>query len=123
MDARKYAWQILHAEIRRRVGDDANDQSGHLHPELANIGLLLKQAREEDVSELEIIIELAGFGATYALMPPDASDPLSAAQEIELHVMAESDGTEDWKDGMRWFKRWAEEHPLLDDEDEDGNGG
>jgi hypothetical protein len=124
MNVRKYAWQILHAEIRRRA-DDEYDESQGLHPELENIGLLLKQAREERISESAIIIDLAGFGATYALMPRTDNDPLRVADEIELAVMSESDEEDDRKDDTRWFEKWAEEHPLLDDdndEDRDDDG-
>ena len=120
--ARKYAWQILHAEMRRRTSDDA-DEGGEQSDELLNIYLLLKQASDEGADFNDIILELARFGATYALTPPPAgTDPLGVAKEIELRVMTESDEFDDWRDDSRWFKKWAEEHPLLDDEGE-GNDG
>ena len=120
MDARKYAWQILHAEIRRRGCDDA-DEGGEQSDELLNIYLLLKQASDEGVDFNDIILDLARFGATYALNPPDGN-PLGVAQAIELRVMTESDESDDWTNDSRWFKRWAEEHPLLDEDDDDERG-
>jgi len=53
-------------------------------------------------------------------MPRTGNDPLDVAQEIVIAVMTESDESDDWKDGSLWFKKWAEEHPLLDDDDDDG---
>ena len=121
MNARKHPWQILHAEIRRQASDDTDDEGDDLHPELRNIALLFKRACEQGVSELDIISELAGFGVAYALMARTGNDPLGVAREIEMAVMTESDETDDWKDDMREFKKWAEEHPLIDpDGDEDG---
>jgi hypothetical protein len=113
VDARKYAWEILHAEIRRQASGDHD--GGDLRTEAGNIGLLLQQAREEGVSEFEIIIDLAGFGATYALMArTDVSDPLGVAQEIEMAVMTESDETDDRKDSSRDFEKWAQEQHRDD---------
>lgn len=61
------------------------------------------------------IIDLAGFGATYALMPRTDDDPLGVAQEIEMAVMTESDETDDWKDAVQEFKKGAHRavgHPV-----------
>lgn len=92
MNARKYAWKILHAEIRRRV---APDEGQDLHPQLETQGLLMKQAREDGVSEFDILFELAGFGATYALMPRTDNDPLTIAKRIEQQIMSEPDDEDD----------------------------
>jgi hypothetical protein len=118
MESRKYAWQILHAEIRRRVSADEHDEADGRHPELENVGLLMKQAREEGVSDFNIIIDLAGFGATYALMPRTDNDPLRVADEIETRVMSEFDEDDDFNDAARDFNRWADERPLSDGDDE-----
>ena len=120
MNARKYTWQILHAEIRRRGTDD--DSGGKLHPELEIQARLFKRACEEGVDLFYVISELAGFGATYALMRGSGNDPLAVAEHIELGVMAESDESDESADDIQWFKKWAEQHPLLDDDDEDGDG-
>jgi hypothetical protein len=90
MNARKYAWQILHADIRRRVDPDEN-KGLDLHPQLTNIGALYGSAIRDGVLPLDIIIELAGFGATYALMPRTDNDPVSVAKRIQEDVMAEPD--------------------------------
>jgi hypothetical protein len=92
MNARKYAWRILHAEIRRRV---APDEGQDLHPQLEIQGLLMKQAREEGISELAIIFELARFGATYAVMHRTGDDPLAVAKRIEQQIMSEPDEDDD----------------------------
>ena len=95
MNARKCAWKILHAEIRRRV---APDEGQDLHPQLETQGLLTKQAREDGISELDIIFELAGFGAAYALMPRTDNDPLAVAKHIEQQTMSEPDEDDDGDD-------------------------
>lgn len=91
MNARRYAWHILHAEIRRRVNPD--NKGLDLDPQLQNIALLHKRAREEGVSELEIVLQLAGFGATFAQMTQN--DPVALAKRIEQEVMAEPDDEDD----------------------------
>ncbi len=90
MNSRKYAWQVLHAEIRRRAGAD---EGLDFHLQLEKIGLLMKSARVEGVSELDIIVELAGFGATFAMLGQD--DPLAVARRIEQEVLAEVDDDEE----------------------------
>jgi hypothetical protein len=81
------------------------------------MGLLMKSAREEHVSELDIIINIANFGATFALEA--YRNPMGTAREIELGIMSESDESDDYKDNSRWFEKWARDHPLLDDDDEE----
>ena len=88
MNARKYAWKILPSEIRRRV---AADEGQDLHPQLETQGLLIKQARDDGITELDILFELAGFGATYALMPRTESEPLAVAKRIDQQIMSEPD--------------------------------
>jgi hypothetical protein len=83
VNARKYAWQILQADIRRRVDLD-EDKGLDLHPQLTNIAVLYKSAMEDGVSPFEIIIELAGFGATYALMPPQSAELKKLTPKVEL---------------------------------------
>ena len=63
---------------------------------LKNIGLLLRKAREDDVNETDFIVELAGFGATFALMTQN--DPLAVARAIEQRVMSEPDDEDDADD-------------------------
>jgi hypothetical protein len=78
VNGRKYAWQILHAEIRRRA---APDEGLDFYPQLENMGVLMRNAREEGVSEFDIIMELAGFGTTFATMTQN--DALAVAAAIE----------------------------------------
>ena len=95
MNARKYAWKVLHAEIRRRI---APDEGQDLHPQIENQGLLMKQARHDGIREWEIFFELAQFGATYALMPRTDNDPLTVAKQIEQLIMSEPDEDDDGND-------------------------
>ncbi len=90
MNARKYAWKILHAEIRRRCGAD---EGLDFHPQLEVIGTLLGTAGAEDVSEVDIIIELAGLGAGFAQMYEDVTraDLLALAKHMETKILAEPD--------------------------------
>jgi hypothetical protein len=121
MNARKYAWQMLHAEIRRRV-NPADDKGLDLDPQLTNFALLYKRAREEGVSDLDIMIELAGFGAiaflqrgplpgqTLTACGPDGftqtidlgglprNDPLTVANRIEQSIMTGPDDDDDDED-------------------------
>lgn len=90
MNGRKYAWKILHAEIRRRCGAD---EGLDFHPQLEVIGTLLGNARTERISEVDIIIELAGFGASFAQMYGDVTggDLLAMAKHMETKILAEPD--------------------------------
>ncbi|OQZ87994.1 hypothetical protein BST11_25015 [Mycobacterium alsense] len=58
----------------------------------------MKQAREDGVTDWDILFELAQFGATYALMPRTANDPLAVAKKIEDRVMSEPDEDDDGDD-------------------------
>ena len=84
--ARQYAWQILHAKIRYHLTDD----EGNEQQQLDNIAHLFKQA-QENVSMFDLVLQLAGFGATYAAMPRTGNDPLTVAKQIEQRIMSESD--------------------------------
>jgi hypothetical protein len=65
MNDRKRAWQILHTEIARRErGAPEGDAWTH------QIGNLIRGAD----SHVELIVELAGFGATFAQMSARKSD-------------------------------------------------
>jgi hypothetical protein len=86
MNARKYAWQILHAEIRRQAG---TDKGLELDPQFENQGVVLRKAREGDISEFDILFELANLGATFALMTQN--DPLGVARRIGERIMEEPD--------------------------------
>jgi hypothetical protein len=73
------------------------------------MGLWLKRAHEDGVTDFDIIIELAGFGATYALMPRTDNDAVAVADWMELEVMSESDEVDDYED--------------ADEPDDDGEDG
>jgi len=91
MNARKYAWKIFHAELRRRVNPD---EGLDLDPQMVNIGALWGNAMDENIAPLDIVTEVAGFGATFAERygPPHV---LSVAKRLEQHVLAESDEDDD----------------------------
>lgn len=82
-NARKAAWQWLHREIKRRASGGVDDDS--------SIGLVWREIVDAD-AELDFVFELAGFGATFALMPRTNNDPLAVADEIGKAIMAEPDG-------------------------------
>lgn len=98
MNDRKRAWQILHTEIRRRAANAEADAAWS-----ANIGHIIRDAH----SHAELIIELAGFGATFAPMGrdgegsafamtgPAAERLLRVADAIGAKVMQEPDEPED----------------------------
>jgi hypothetical protein len=95
MNERKIAWQMLHAEIRRRV-NPPDDKGLDLDPQLTNFALLHKRAHEQGLNELDIMFELASFGATFAQMTQN--NPLGVAKRIEQGVMAEPDDDDDDED-------------------------
>lgn len=101
MNERKIAWQMLHAEIRRRVNPD-DDKGLDLDPQLTNFGLLYRKAREAGLSELAIMIELAGFGATFAMMATD--NPLKMAKDIEQGVMAKPNDDDEDEDEVLYYR-------------------
>ena len=78
---------MLHAEVRRRIGPAHT--APDLDPELENFRLLHNQAHEEGISSSDIMLELAGFGATFAQMTQN--DPLGVAQQISRSVLTEPD--------------------------------
>jgi hypothetical protein len=84
MNDRKRAWQILHTEIRCRVTDETDWNAWE-----TNIGTIVREAD----SKVTLIIELAGFGATFALMTQN--DPLDVADRIGATIMGEDDYPED----------------------------
>jgi hypothetical protein len=98
INARKYAWQILHAEIRRGAG---TNKGLDLDPQLQNIGVLLRKAEDEGLSPIGVILELAGFGAMFARFFAETNDRnvTEVAADIGRDVMAEPDDDND--DGHR----------------------
>ena len=87
MNARKIAWQMLHAEVRRRIGPAHTGPD--LDPELENFRLLHNQARDAGISSSDIMLELAGVRGD--VCPDDPNDPLGVAQQISRSVLAEPD--------------------------------
>jgi hypothetical protein len=77
---RKRAWQILHAQIRRR-----SDKSVDIPMWRQQIVSIIKGADDLPC----VIIELADFGATFATMASD--DPLTDADKTGALVMAQTD--------------------------------
>ena len=59
MNDRKRAWQILHTEIRLRATDEIDRDACSV-----NIGTIIRDMN----SPVDLITELAGFGAIFALM-------------------------------------------------------
>lgn len=86
MDTTKYAWQILHAMIRRRA---AADEGHDFNPQLQRICTLWRDAEAEGVPHFEIVLELARFGALFAEMT--GNDTLAMAADIGGDVMAQPD--------------------------------
>lgn len=87
MNDRKRAWQMLHNEIRRRAAvldgtADTCDPSW-----VSNQFAIMREVE----SESTLIFELAGFGATYALLPKPIPDPVGFADAYGATVMAEPD--------------------------------
>ena len=87
MNARKIAWQMLHTELHRRIGPAYT--GANLDPALERFRLLHNQARDEGISSSDIMLELAGFGATFAQMTQN--DPLGVARRISQSVLSEAD--------------------------------
>jgi hypothetical protein len=83
MNDRKRAWQVLHAEIRRRASDEENDWTTWSK----QIGIIVRDAD----SKTDLIIELAGFGATFALMGHDPEKVKALADTIGANVIQEPD--------------------------------
>lgn len=83
LNDRKRAWQWLHIEIRRRAlhpDHDATEawvQGGHIMREVVNMH--------------DFIIELAGFGATFATMDRTPEEAIALADRIGAGVMLEPD--------------------------------
>ena len=87
------AWQMLHAELRRRMRPDNNGpvypsdvfKSEHLtlDPEVERFAALYQQARAAGISGLHIMAELAGFAATFAQM---TRNPVGVAQQVSRSV-------------------------------------
>ena len=80
-NAHTIAWRILHAELRRRMALPHNGFG--IDPEVENFARLYQQAREEGISDLDIMIELAGFAAAFALM---TRNPVGVAQQVSRSV-------------------------------------
>lgn len=86
MNDRKRAWQILHTEIRRRADDQATDDTWS-----TQLGTIIREAD----SPTRLIIEIAGFGATFALMHRDPEEAKKLADFVGALVIAEPDEDED----------------------------
>ena len=84
MNDRQRAWQIIHTEIRRRANGTGTDESW-----AANVGSIIRSAD----SVPDLIIELAGFGATFALM--DGERGLKVADIMGARIMQEGRGDDD----------------------------
>jgi hypothetical protein len=91
MNDRKRAWQILHTEICRRERGVPDWADAWEH----QIGTLVREAD----SNITLIIELAGFGATFAQMSALKNtrdgDAVDLADRIGQGVMAEPDEPDD----------------------------
>lgn len=83
MNDRKRAWQMLHTEIRRRTDPDPASSDAYN----INFGHLLKDAENLD----HVIIELAGFGATFATMHRSEESARELADLLGARVMQEPD--------------------------------
>ncbi|ORW33272.1 hypothetical protein AWB91_09095 [Mycobacterium paraense] len=70
MNDRKRAWQILHSEIARRVRGVPDNVTWH-----RQLAAILRDA-DDDAT---LIVELAGFGATFAEMSAHKSQLINAA--------------------------------------------
>lgn len=105
MNARKYAWQILHAMIRQR---GAADEGLEINPQSTNIAALLTKAAKEGVDDNHIILSLAEFGSLMLFIHQDnphvincpscnkpfqiqGADPLPIATAMGQAIMVEPD--------------------------------
>jgi hypothetical protein len=91
MNDRKRAWQILHTEIRRRASDDDETDMDTWSKQ---IGTLIRDAD----SKADLIIDLAGFGATFALMYNEPERAKRVADAIGASVIQEPDYDDDETD-------------------------
>lgn len=94
MNARKYAWKLLHAEIRRQAGPD---EGLELHPQFYNQGVLIREARDAGFDEYNLLMEAVKLGATFALLSTQ-NDPISFAADLGRRIMAEPDEDDDEDD-------------------------
>ena len=83
MNAHTIAWQMPHAELRRRMRADSGGPGPD--PESEEFVRLNQQARARGISDLDIMLELVGFAATFAQM---ARNPLGVAQQVSRLAMA-----------------------------------
>ena len=77
MNDRKRAWQILHTVIRLRATDEIDRDACSV-----NIGTIIRDMN----SPVDLITELAGFGATFALMG-DPKDEVDAESGESLGIV------------------------------------
>lgn len=101
MNDRKRAWQILHNEIRRRADHDIDfvDQGYADDAWCRQLGSIIGNAD----STTDLIIELAGFGATFALWGNTPEGAKALADSIGAAVIQEPDDPnpddlDDWDD-------------------------
>ena len=64
--AMRFAWKLIHAELRRFANFDAEGLD--THPQTLNAVILLTQAREHGVGLLALITALMNMGVNFALM-------------------------------------------------------
>lgn len=105
MNARKYAWQILHATIRRMTGADEGVQP---HPQNERIADLFKQAANDKINDAHIILSLAEFATSFLYIHANnpqriecpscgkpfevkGADPLPIAKAMGDEIMKEPD--------------------------------
>jgi hypothetical protein len=95
MNDRKRAWQVLHNDIRRRaacLNDTPEDEMIAINEAWShNLGTIIREAK----SKSTLIVRLAGFGATFALMGRDPDHALALADMLGAEVMEEPDEPED----------------------------
>jgi hypothetical protein len=82
MNDRKRAWQILHAQIRRRSTENVDIPTWR-----EQIRSIIRGCDDPAC----VIVELADFGSTFATMTRISDDPLADADSIGAWVMAQSD--------------------------------
>ncbi|MGA5543504.1 hypothetical protein ACPCIR_16745 [Mycobacterium sp. NPDC051198] len=86
MNDRKRAWQVVHNEILRRSTTDTT----HDDTRLAQIDAILAEVDDE----YDMVMQLAGFAATFALMHRDPASARRLADQIGARVMQEPDDAE-----------------------------
>jgi hypothetical protein len=94
MNDRKRAWQILHIEIRRRANPETYTDD-EMSTYATQVGSILVEAIAKSGDMCELIIELAGLGATFALMGRDHGRVRGVIDKVGALVMQEPDNTDE----------------------------